>query len=209
MSDQGNNLRVNLRNLAETAGNLLIDLANLTDEGTAEFLERWRWYRGCDLPTLWNRQSQLRLLWLSVCVQLDAADLPKSLGKEWRTWGRRLDEVDGTESDLPTLPRLEARLCESWLRAEPTHWFVHWDEKKRILYPDTPNLPATLALACLAHADELAYCRNPSCVHPYFLKVRLDQLYCSPECATFGQRQAKRKWWYENRGKGAKAQRGD
>jgi hypothetical protein len=61
-------------------------------------------------------------------------------------------------------------------------------------------------------ASHLRYCKNPECPAPYFI-ARKNQQYCSSglnECATYGQRVAKRNWWTDNRAKGERnAKRND
>ena len=38
-------------------------------------------------------------------------------------------------------------------------------------------------------------CQNPECPAPYFFAKRKTQTYCSEDCAEYGQRQAKKRWW--------------
>lgn len=47
------------------------------------------------------------------------------------------------------------------------------------------------------------HCLNPDCPAPYFIVSKKGQRYCSEECAKPAQREAKRKWWTEHRGKEA------
>jgi hypothetical protein len=46
-------------------------------------------------------------------------------------------------------------------------------------------------------------CLNEGCPAPYFLAKKKGQKFCGEECAKPTQREAKRKWWNENRGKQA------
>jgi hypothetical protein len=48
--------------------------------------------------------------------------------------------------------------------------------------------------------DKLRRCPNPACPAPYFFATRKGQKFCSAVCAEPAQREAKRKWWNENRG---------
>lgn len=47
----------------------------------------------------------------------------------------------------------------------------------------------------------IVYCEGPLCPAPYFLRKpeQKGQKYCSPECADPARREAKLKWWNENR----------
>jgi hypothetical protein len=45
----------------------------------------------------------------------------------------------------------------------------------------------------------MVYCEGPVCPAPYFFRTEKGQKYCSPECADPARKQAKLKWWNENR----------
>ena len=45
----------------------------------------------------------------------------------------------------------------------------------------------------------MVYCEGPVCPTPYFFRTEKGQKYCSPECADPARREAKLKWWNENR----------
>jgi hypothetical protein len=45
----------------------------------------------------------------------------------------------------------------------------------------------------------MVYCQGPVCPTPYFFRTEKGQKYCSPECANPARREAKLKWWNENR----------
>lgn len=47
-------------------------------------------------------------------------------------------------------------------------------------------------------------CKNPECAWPYFFVSKKGQTYCTQECATPAKREAKRRWWEQNRGRAAK-----
>ena len=51
------------------------------------------------------------------------------------------------------------------------------------------------------HSDRACHCLNPDCPAPYFIAPRRRQKYCSEECAKPSQRESKRMWWANNRGK--------
>lgn len=73
--------------------------------------------------------------------------------------------------------------------------------------PDVPAVtPVEAALFYLQSrlAHRMLHCPNPTCAAPYFFKTKKVQKYCSPECADPARREAKRIWWNQNRGKGAR-----
>jgi hypothetical protein len=49
--------------------------------------------------------------------------------------------------------------------------------------------------------DKIRRCPNPTCPAPYFFATKRAQKFCSTPCAEPAQREAKRRWWSENRGK--------
>lgn len=50
--------------------------------------------------------------------------------------------------------------------------------------------------------DRAKHCLGPDCSAPYFIAPKRQQKYCSEICAGPANREAKRKWWHENRGGG-------
>ena len=54
-----------------------------------------------------------------------------------------------------------------------------------------------LELRCIERT-RLRNCARPGCANPYFVASHLKQKYCSPDCAGWGQRQAKARWWHEH-----------
>jgi hypothetical protein len=53
-------------------------------------------------------------------------------------------------------------------------------------------------------AHRMRCCPNPDCAKPYFFRMKKGQKYCSAACADPARREAKRIWWNQNRGKGAR-----
>lgn len=54
-------------------------------------------------------------------------------------------------------------------------------------------------LEAIHSADLMRVCMNPECPARYFIAYRRTQKFCSEKCAGPGQREAKRRWWNENR----------
>jgi hypothetical protein len=52
-------------------------------------------------------------------------------------------------------------------------------------------------------ADRAKVCGNPDCPAPYFIAVKRWQKFCSEKCAGPVNREQKRRWWHENKGKGS------
>ena len=185
---------------------LLTDLANMRDDGVWNFQKRWDIYGGYGNDRLIHRRDELQLLWDNVSPQFGGpAERPrlteectleavcsgmteyqKGLFEGWleHNAGRSLEEM----------------ICEEWL-TERGGLHVDWTPKVKGIRPDARSLSKVLVWACLMHAEHLGYCLNPKCSVRYFIASKKDQRYCSQDCAWPAQKEAKLKWWRENRGK--------
>ena len=70
------------------------------------------------------------------------------------------------------------------------------------LFLDPRDLQQLVWLTLLQHSRRLGVCQNPdgsSWCHPYFIKYRARQKFCSDACAAPSKRDAKLKWWHEHR----------
>jgi hypothetical protein len=191
---------------------LLIDLANMRDDGARNFRKTWdSLYRRYSDRSLVARRDELQLLWNA------AAPLDES---EWRDQQANptLEEVCSgmTEykkryfknwHDFGGGDSLEQMICQEWLSLEKSGLHVDWTPTMKGIRPDAGSLPAVLAWACLMHAEHLGVCRSPECVNRYFIASRNDQRYCSPECAWPAKKAAKLKWWRTHRGKKVQARK--
>jgi hypothetical protein len=67
---------------------------------------------------------------------------------------------------------------------------------------EPPEKPVPL-VAIMYHfrmnTHRLRHCPNPLCTTPYFFATKKGQKFCSAPCALPAQREAKRRWWNENR----------
>jgi hypothetical protein len=80
------------------------------------------------------------------------------------------------------------------------------DAEGGALFLDPRDLEQFVWLTLLQHSRRLGVCKNPdgsSWCHPYFIKYRARQKFCSDACAAPAKRDAKLKWWHENRSPGA------
>jgi hypothetical protein len=50
-------------------------------------------------------------------------------------------------------------------------------------------------------ADRAKRCGNIDCPAPYFIATKRWQKYCTEKCAGPANREAKRQWWHEHKGK--------
>jgi hypothetical protein len=153
---------------------MIVDIANLRDGA-----ERWFWHKWERdyIQTSWNRslteyRNELRAIW---AVPLSRTHTQLTLADiRLRTW----------------LVEAQAHSRQTW---------VFWSG---CVYPDYRNLPLSLAVAVSELAPQMAKCENPECPSTYFLRGRKTQRFCDrPACIAYGQREHKRKWWNQNRGK--------
>jgi len=76
------------------------------------------------------------------------------------------------------------------------------------LFEEVPKVtPFEAAMIYLqkALAGKTRHCPNETCPAPYFITTKKGQKFCSPECGDPVRREAKRRWWNENRGKTSRA----
>jgi hypothetical protein len=173
---------------------LLIDLANMRDDdnGVWNFRKRWDHYAGYSKERLIHRRDELQLLWRHLAPPFGAV-------YPWMTkYQERL--FDGW-LERPSGDSLEQTICQDWLDLDKGGLHVDWTPKVKGIRPDAGSLSKVLAWACLMHAEHLAVCRNAECSAPYFIASKTDQRFCSQDCAWPAKKEAKLKWWRENRGK--------
>jgi hypothetical protein len=75
---------------------------------------------------------------------------------------------------------------------------------EKLLAPPPEISPLEAALYYLQEGigDRAKHCGYAGCRNPYFVAEKRWQKYCSEACASPSNREAKRKWWHENKGKG-------
>lgn len=75
-------------------------------------------------------------------------------------------------------------------------------ERRRLQPPPPTIFEATMYYFQRSIAERAKFCPVPGCHAPYFVAAKRWQKYCSEACAGPANREAKRKWWHENKGKG-------
>lgn len=179
---------------------VLIDLANMRDDGAAHFRARWKaLYQGYKDSKLHQLRDELQLLWAeNIPVELNDDDTLKYPVPNLSAHAREQKEGwEGSESWHKDEP-LQQFICDMWLKdAGKSGLLVDWENRR--LKPDVKKLPIILVWGCLQNADRLAFCHNSECVAPFFVGKRKDQQFCSDECAAPAKREAKLRWWRANR----------
>jgi predicted RNA-binding Zn ribbon-like protein len=82
-------------------------------------------------------------------------------------------------------------------QAEGEFWFT---DCGLIFLAKTHYMALVIKLLAVSAAGRLRKCLNPGCPYtPYFIADHGKTQYCSVECGQWGQRQAKLKYWHENK----------
>src|SRR4029077_7475378 len=188
----------------DTMARILLDLANLRDDGIARFRNDWnKYFSRYSNESLLTRRDELRLLWSHHLSRLPPnftdEDFESAKGPVVTERTRDLYESSDHVSQ-----RLEEFICERWLYMERGRgWVVRWEPGAKRISANARCLPVLMAAGCVTLGNRLGLCGNPDCPAPFFLLARRDQRYCTDECAKPSKRAAKLKWWREHRGRQA------
>jgi hypothetical protein len=148
---------------------MLLDLANLPDEGWPQFHRR---YLGVYIP--WPSNEDL---------------------VNWRLW---LRQVWKGEDDRDVRFALAAWTREA-TRHDRQSWVFDASRTPYAVRPNYKILALSLAVGTSELLSKMAVCQNPGCPQPYFLRSRKTQRFCDrPACSTYGQREHKKNWWKEH-----------
>jgi hypothetical protein len=170
----------------------LVDLANSLDDDDSirRLMLKYAWmseslrYKAQAWLLVGQVQAGLRAAW-------DATDLRR---REWFIfearrayhWSTVIDPIETAmlnTGDAEALKRLGAALS--------------------IAQAAVPDLTPFERVAYHFHriAERARRCGNPECPAPYFFARKKGQKYCSSKCSAPSQRDQKRRWWREHRGK--------
>jgi hypothetical protein len=147
---------------------MLIELANLHDNGFGRFRRMWgrRFFR-VRQNDLFLLRDQLRRVWSPGTT---LSERQRILGT-WSQWQPQGFDKVGFQAWFPSIPL-------------------------RRLLPHYGNLHAQVVQGVLEHLEHLTYCGNPDCLAPYFIARRSDQKYCERgDCTRYAQRQFSLDWW--------------
>lgn len=158
---------------------LLLDIANLRDEGWARFFRQWA--PNLTKEEIYLLRGAVRGIWERKRSEQDV----NTQLFEWLRW-----------STVNTPPQFHVF---PWMP----------DVRAGKLLPMVRDIPARLAMAVLQHYPRLAKCGNPDCVVPYFIVKRQSQKFCERgECTRYAQNQYALKWWREKHGTQAQTTEG-
>lgn len=153
---------------------LLLELANLHDNGVLRFLEG---------PYLKNTALGAWKALFSSETEGSTLEARNELRELWagNTPATRKDEI-----------------LTGWLRRGTADFLLpQWKGRTFRLIPNYSSLRSLLFKAILDRSSHFAQCHNPDCLAPYFLAKRRSQKYCERgDCTAYAQRQYALKWWY-------------
>ena len=152
---------------------LLLELANLHDNGVPRFLEG---------PHLTNQPMRM---WKELFGSETESSILEARNELRELWG----------ANTPATRKEE--ILTRWLRRGPTDFMVpRWKGRAFILTPNYTNLRAFLFMAITHRSARFAHCHNPGCPAPYFLAKRRSQKFCERgDCTAYAQRKYALKWW--------------
>lgn len=170
---------------AAEAERLLVDWVNLRREDADRFMKRYGDLIGDVSAGLFSYQEELRHAW----------DAPNSRTRSWYlfmirhsyAFQMRQQAAGYTNHQLTAPPTAEQKLALKQLLTAP---------------PEISALEAALYYLQEGIGDRAKHCGYAGCRNPYFVAEKRWQKYCSEECASPSNREAKRKWWHDNKGKG-------
>jgi hypothetical protein len=158
---------------------LLLDVANMHDEGFDWFHRKWgnRFLSGKNAPSkldVFKVRDELRQIWLPSIEH----KRNQRIVSGWFHW-------------RPSLPsaKMQNSAAEEVAMWEPVL-------KTGKIVPVVGSLHAHLVQGVLEHYGRFAVCENPGCPASFFFAKRSDQKYCERgECTAYAQRMYALKWW--------------
>jgi len=102
------------------------------------------------------------------------------------------------DNPLSTLEEMLQRPRSEWANSKD------WDKWDVLTAPPPQVTPFEAALYYFQTriSDLAKKCAHGDCPAPFFIAAKRSQKFCSEACAGPANREAKRKWWHDNRGKG-------
>ena len=150
---------------------LLLDLANLKDDGVGYFTRRHGWrFTANDLSSILELRDEMRQVWRSVDSLADVSR--RLLSGETRDTAAKMS---GSEDAT-----------------------ILFEPQTGVFLPSTENSRVFLLFTLLRFRSRLGCCENPSC-HTYFIRTGRAQRFCDKaSCAAYARRFYKLKWWREH-----------
>jgi hypothetical protein len=159
--------------MSQAEERLLLELANLHDNGVLRFLGG---------PYLRNEATAA---WKALFGRETESSILEARNELRELW----------EASAPATRKEE--ILTAWLRRGPADFLLpRWKGRTLSLFPNYVNLRALLFIGILHRSARFARCQNPDCPAPYFLANRRSQKYCERgDCTAYAQRKYALKWW--------------
>jgi hypothetical protein len=154
------------------------------------------------LQEAWNASDPRRREWYFIKTRLAyqvETERLRIADQGLRVGQTEVSEIkDGVVQPKATIPT-------SPIQVEPREEMLFGSLMGILALPEVPLTPFEAAMFYLQTqlTDKIRRCPNSTCPAPYFFATKRAQKFCSASCAEPAQREAKRRWWNENRGSGA------
>src|ERR1019366_3432648 len=166
---------------SEPRREMLVDFANMRDDGANWFRMRWGHRTMLVADDVLELRDELRTIW-----KKPPTDYVDNVLNKWFAWRPGVKEWDPRElgSYMPFECSIDA--------AE--------------LVPMGGTFHGDLIQGVFENWPFFKYCASLNCAAPYFIAKRKDQTVCNAEaCKAEKQRQHALKWWHEHRAKESKS----
>jgi hypothetical protein len=176
---------------------MLLDLANLPDESCERFRQRYEIRPSAAPDTKSGQRTVLCTGWFE--LPSDNAALLSYRDELRKLWAARasrnaVDEAAVLSGWMSQAHREAARGSTQLLVIGAFAGGLYGVGFNDFIFP------LSLAHGATELEWRMGVCGNPDCPDPYFLKGRKGQRFCDRKaCASYGQREHKRKWWNEHR----------
>lgn len=155
------------------------------------------WYYGCisgfglTVFDLIDIRDLLRRVW----------EAPERRSREWCSFQLR-QRFYGWQAQADFW-RANLQTHKEFIDPEGQKLFEEWGKGSYLDPPPVNGFEAMVFYLQTTVADHAKRCLNPDCPAPYFIAKKRWQKYCSEECAGPVNREQKRRWWHENKGRGS------
>lgn len=177
----------------DRAEGVLLDVANARDDCGRVLSKYQDLFHPTTTPSLVRLyRKDLRRAW----------DAPDQRTRDWYIFSLRrnhaLFERDLRYVEMISDPQIQGMKSQPLTPAEKEDVRAFFDAPP----PAITSMEAVLFYFQTRIGDLAKHCGHVDCAAPYFIAEKRWQKFCSEACAGPANRESKRKWWHDHRGKG-------